>query len=103
MYDDDPEDHPPSAGPYQNNFAIPGHNGLPQQHPPGNVQHMATNGAHAPLQQHQAPQQHADVTPQFGAQQMNTGYNFNDPMLDADPFGLSASMHFPTQFSFDAR
>lgn len=25
-----------------------------------------------------------------------------DPMLDADPFGLSASMHFPTQFSFDA-
>jgi len=23
-----------------------------------------------------------------------------DPMLDADPFGLSASMHFPTQFSF---
>jgi hypothetical protein len=29
----------------------------------------------------------------------NNGY---DPMLDADPFGLSASMHFPTQFSFDA-
>lgn len=24
-----------------------------------------------------------------------------DPMLDMDPFGLSASMHFPTQFSFD--
>jgi hypothetical protein len=24
-----------------------------------------------------------------------------DPMLDADPFGLSASMHFPTQFHFD--
>lgn len=23
-----------------------------------------------------------------------------DPMLDADPFGLSASMHFPTPFSF---
>ena len=23
-----------------------------------------------------------------------------DPMLDADPFGLSASMHFPTHFSF---
>jgi len=26
-----------------------------------------------------------------------------DPSLDADPFGLSASMHFPTQFSFDSR
>jgi hypothetical protein len=24
-----------------------------------------------------------------------------DPMLDADPFGLSASMHFPTPFDFD--
>ncbi len=24
-----------------------------------------------------------------------------DPALDWDPFGLSASMHFPTQFSFD--
>jgi len=24
-----------------------------------------------------------------------------DPMLDLDPFGLSASMHFPTQFTFD--
>jgi hypothetical protein len=26
-----------------------------------------------------------------------------DPMLDADPFGLSASMHFPTQFHFDSQ
>jgi hypothetical protein len=25
----------------------------------------------------------------------------NDPMLDADPFGLSASMHYPTSYSFD--
>lgn len=24
-----------------------------------------------------------------------------DPMLDADPFGLTASMHFPTQFSYE--
>lgn len=23
-----------------------------------------------------------------------------DPMLDADPFGLTASMHFPSQFSY---
>ena len=33
---------------------------------------------------------------------MNAMYDPYDPMLDADPFGLSASMHFPTQFSFDA-
>ncbi|EME50232.1 hypothetical protein DOTSEDRAFT_68942 [Dothistroma septosporum NZE10] len=25
----------------------------------------------------------------------------NDPMLDADPFGLSASMHYPTSYSYD--
>ena len=25
----------------------------------------------------------------------------HDPMLDADPFGLSASMHFPTAYSLD--
>jgi len=32
-------------------------------------------------------------------QQMNVD-NF-DPMFDADPFGLSASMHFPTNYNFD--
>jgi hypothetical protein len=26
-----------------------------------------------------------------------------DQMVDPDPFGLTASMHFPTPFSFDAR
>ncbi len=26
-----------------------------------------------------------------------------DPMLDADPFGLTASMHFPTPYGFDQR
>jgi hypothetical protein len=39
------------------------------------------------------------------AANMTNGNLFDpyDPMLDADPFGLSASMHFPTQFSFDAQ
>jgi hypothetical protein len=32
---------------------------------------------------------------------MNNVFDPYDPMLDADPFGLSASMHFPTQFSYD--
>lgn len=27
----------------------------------------------------------------------------NDPMLDADPFGLTASMHYPTSYSYDGR
>jgi hypothetical protein len=28
------------------------------------------------------------------------GFDPYDPMLDADPFGLTASMHFPTQFTY---
>ena len=31
---------------------------------------------------------------------MNQMFDPFDPMLDADPFGLTASMHFPTQFTF---
>ncbi|KAG8534049.1 uncharacterized protein KY384_000892 [Bacidia gigantensis] len=30
----------------------------------------------------------------------NMGFDPNDPALDADPFGLTASMHFPTQFTY---
>lgn len=59
--------------------------------------------------QHQQHQQQG-TTPQSGDQaQASSGYNSMaqqlldpyDPMLDMDPFGLSASMHFPTQFTFD--
>lgn len=32
---------------------------------------------------------------------MNQIFDPYDPMLDADPFGLSASMHFPTNYSFE--
>ena len=31
----------------------------------------------------------------------NHGFDPYDPMLDADPFGLSASMHFPTPYNYD--
>ena len=31
---------------------------------------------------------------------MNPGFDPYDPSLDADPFGLTASMHFPTQFTY---
>ena len=34
---------------------------------------------------------------QFGGDMIDP----NDPMLDADPFGLSASMHYPTSYSFE--
>ncbi|KAF2114414.1 hypothetical protein BDV96DRAFT_494673, partial [Lophiotrema nucula] len=34
---------------------------------------------------------------------MNHLFDPYDPMLDADPFGLSASMHFPTSYSYETR
>ncbi|KIW06276.1 uncharacterized protein PV09_02747 [Verruconis gallopava] len=99
MYEDqDSNDQSAGAGAYPNSFAMPGPN-MPQSHPSANqTPQMSTNGHH-PLQPQ--PTQHTDATAQFGGAAMNTGYDPYDPMLDADPFGLSASMHFPTQFSFD--
>jgi hypothetical protein len=35
----------------------------------------------------------------YGAE--SHGFDPYDPMLDADPFGLSASMHFPTPYTYD--
>ena len=32
--------------------------------------------------------------------EINQPFDPFDPLLDADPFGLTASMHFPTQFTF---
>jgi hypothetical protein len=37
---------------------------------------------------------------QFGPGAHHT-FDPYDPMLDADPFGLSASMHFPTPYTYD--
>lgn len=68
---------------------------------------------HAPIPPHGMPvssrmQMQAQTTPVQGPEGggpmmngMNNVFDPYDPMLDADPFGLSASMHFPTQFSFD--
>jgi hypothetical protein len=56
----------------------------------------------------QQPQQQQSQ-PQLGHQMGGNPQGYNsmtqlldpyDPMLDMDPFGLSASMQFPTQFSF---
>lgn len=80
----DDQDTPDSAGPgpYPAPFGaqLPPMN--PQQQRP---QHPTTTGDHVPG---------------FNSmtQQLLDPY---DPMLDMDPFGLSASMHFPTQFTFD--
>jgi hypothetical protein len=36
-----------------------------------------------------------------GGQFRNEMIDPNDPMLDADPFGLDTTMHYPTAYSFE--
>jgi len=79
---------------------------IPQQPPP---RHLNQQQIHA-----QQPQQNPPQPSHAGqAQGMNLGAGAQqfgsmtqlldpyDPMLDMDPFGLSASMQFPSSFSFD--
>lgn len=74
-----------------------------QQHPPSNDYYQAPPSVH-PSQQHLPPTSHppnAEPGGQFG--ELGEIIDPNDPMLDADPFGLSASMHYPTAYSFEQR
>ncbi|KAK8172016.1 hypothetical protein BKA80DRAFT_261817 [Phyllosticta citrichinensis] len=63
---------------------------VPQQYTPGQDQYTSP-----------AALQPADAHSGYAISgNMNQGFDPYDPILDADPFGLSASMHFPTQFSY---
>lgn len=68
----------------------------------------------SPVQQTSHQEQQRQQQQQTGLSSGNSGPGYSaagpitqhllepfDPLLDIDPFGLSASMHFPTQFSFD--
>ncbi|RDI84701.1 hypothetical protein Vi05172_g5231 [Venturia inaequalis] len=92
-----------NAGGYPQFPPVPPQNMHPQQHRQ-QQRPMPTNGQHhPPLQPQPSPAQGSDGNGGFGGQMNHNLYEGGyDPMLDADPFGLSASMHFPTQFSFDA-
>ncbi|KAI1854680.1 hypothetical protein JX265_002319 [Neoarthrinium moseri] len=85
---DDVEPETPGPGPYPTQFAGGQQPNMPMQ--PG------TTGP---------PAQHAMAEEQESGQTSGQGYpsmtQLLDPALDWDPFGLSASMAFPTQFSFD--
>ena len=86
--DQDPSESGP--GPYPDPF--PGHHHMNQQQPHNHQQlGQPQHGIQMPSNP-QGPQGYNSVT------QLLDPY---DPMLDMDPFGLSASMQFPTQFSFD--
>ncbi|KAI9692231.1 MAG: hypothetical protein M1822_006461 [Bathelium mastoideum] len=78
-----------SSMPYQ--LGIP--QGMPQQQiiPPGQPPPFA--------QQHHASVSGGETGPAFGA--VNQLFDPFDPLVDSDPFGLSASLHFPTQYQYE--
>ena len=94
--DQDPSEHTTSVPTFPTSYSA---TGLP---PAGISQPLAANPntTQAALQ----AQPEAGAGAPFGNGMANGAiFDPYDPMLDADPFGLSASMHFPTQFSFDAQ
>ncbi|KAI0024617.1 hypothetical protein F4780DRAFT_545456 [Xylariomycetidae sp. FL0641] len=85
---DEPEPETPGPGPYPSAYPVSQQSAMPMQPPTSN----------APSQQPIAPSEHGTQTQGPGYPSMT---QLLDPALDWDPFGLSASMAFPTQFSFD--
>lgn len=89
---------PDTSGPNPYSSAYPG---VQQQQQPQQPQRPM----HVPPATSAPPGQQAPANAEQGAQTHGQGYpsmsQLLDPALDWDPFGLSASMAFPTQFSFD--
>ncbi|OTA93226.1 hypothetical protein M434DRAFT_11766 [Hypoxylon sp. CO27-5] len=89
---DEPEPDTPGPGPYPTTFQVPQQHGMSVQPattgPPGQPS-MASGGQGNQAQSQTQGQGYPSMT------------QLLDPALDWDPFGLSASMAFPTQFSFD--
>lgn len=89
MLDDEPSDQSAGPGPFPQNF------------PPPNA--MQSQSMQPPMPPAQNPPftSPAALAPNDGGNVfngMNHLFDPYDPMLDADPFGLSASMHFPTMY-----
>jgi hypothetical protein len=74
-----------------------------QMPPPGQQQMTPQYEQQQQQQQHlsQGHQQQSSENESGGYTAIPHMIDPNDPMLDADPFGLSASMHYPTSYSFD--
>ena len=106
--DENPSDRDVGPGPYPQTFTQPpaptGQHmpmGLQAQPPMQQMQQMHSLQAMQPMQPMQPPPTSQAMDPNNSAYSaMTPGFDPYDPMLDADPFGLTASMHFPTQFSF---
>ncbi|KAL8709168.1 MAG: hypothetical protein Q9220_006048 [cf. Caloplaca sp. 1 TL-2023] len=95
MLDEDPSDQSPGPGPYPDSFY--------------NHSSAATHQFGMGMSGPSALQSMDSMQPQSASQLMDgngTGMNYMgqpldpfNPMLDADPFGLDRSMHFPTQYT----
>lgn len=81
----DPPDTPSGPGPY------PGQ-AFSEPQPMSLSSPVTTTAPDGPLSGHPAHSQHG---------QYPSMTQLLDPAIDWDPFGLSASMQFPTQFAFD--
>ncbi|KAI1422842.1 hypothetical protein F5Y12DRAFT_799090 [Xylaria sp. FL1777] len=85
---DEAESEAPPQNPYTSGYSVPAPPSLSMQ-----AQTSAPSG--------QPPASAADHGGQTQGQNYPSMTQLLDPALDWDPFGLSASMAFPTQFSFD--
>ena len=100
--EENPSDRDVGPGPYPQTFnQQPASTGqqMPmgmQSQPP--MQQMQSMQQMQPMQSPPTSQAMDPNNPAYSG--MNQGFDPYDPMLDADPFGLTASMHFPTQFTF---
>ncbi|KAH8815800.1 hypothetical protein F5884DRAFT_818019 [Xylogone sp. PMI_703] len=96
------EDQDPSEtagpGPYPESFGTQQQQQPPSQQPPSSQFNPRSPQAHPGSMQGLPMNSNAQ---QHGLGSMSQLLDPYDPMLDMDPFGLSASMQFPTQFSFD--
>ena len=102
MLEPDPDDNSdPSPDQLHGNYPPQ----FDHHHPPATDYYQAPMSA--PPQMNPQPQlpptSHPPNSDGPGGQFGNIGeiLDPNDPMLDADPFGLSASMHYPTSYSFE--
>ncbi|KAI5864510.1 hypothetical protein GGS23DRAFT_604153 [Durotheca rogersii] len=89
---DEPEPDTPGPGPYPSTFQVTQPHGIsvqPTTAGPSGQSSMASGGQGSHTQSQTQGQGYPSMT------------QLLDPALDWDPFGLSASMAFPTQFSFD--
>ena len=104
--DENPSDRDVGPGPYPQTY---------HHHQPLSANHQVSMGMQGqpPMHQMQPIQQMQQMQPMqppptsqnvdsnnSSYSGLQPGFDPYDPMLDADPFGLSASMHFPTQFTF---